>query len=76
MKSKKVLIVVEGKSTERKVLESKDYGLLPFIENEYEVVSFCNDIYELYKAYKNGEYDDSSNCSQKRKSRESYASYI
>lgn len=58
MKSKKILIVVEGESTEHKVLGSKDYGLLPFIENEYEVISFCNDIYELYKAYKSGEYDD------------------
>lgn len=58
MKSKKILIVVEGESTEHKVLGSKDYGLLPFIESEYEVISFCNDIYELYKAYKNGEYDD------------------
>lgn len=58
MKSKKILIVVEGKKTEHRILGSKDYGLLPFIESEYEVVSFCNPIYELYKAYKDGEYDD------------------
>lgn len=57
MKSK-VLFVVEGKVEEVKILANKKHGLLKFIDFDYEIVSFCNPIYELYEAYKNGDYDD------------------
>lgn len=58
MKSKKILLIVEGDKVEPRVLGTKDYGLLPFLDSEYEIVAFCNPIYQLYKSYKEGEYDD------------------
>lgn len=57
MKSR-ILLIVEGEKTEPKILGNTSYGLLSLIGADYEIVSFANPIYELYEAYKNGEYDD------------------
>lgn len=57
MKSK-ILLIVEGESTEPKILGSESHGLLSLMGANYEIVPFANPIYELYEAYENGEYDD------------------
>ena len=57
MKSK-ILLIVEGELSEPRILGSESHGLLSLIGSDYEIVAFANPIYELYEAYKNGEYDD------------------
>lgn len=57
MKSK-ILLIVEGERTELKILGSQSHGLLSLISADYEIVPFANPIYELYEAYKSGDYDD------------------
>ena len=57
MKSK-ILLVVEGELEEPRILGSASHGLLSLVGADYEIVPFANPIYELYEAYKNGEYDD------------------
>ncbi len=57
MKSR-ILLIVEGKLTEPRILGSESHGLLSLIGSDYEIIAFANPIYELYEAYKNGEYDD------------------
>lgn len=57
MKSK-ILLIVEGEVDEPRILGSESHGLLSLIGSDYEIVPFANPIYELYEAYKNGEYDD------------------
>ncbi len=54
----KVLFVVEGKIDEVRILSNPRHGLLKLLDFDYEIVSFCNPIYELYQNYKNGMYDD------------------
>ncbi|MBR2828653.1 MAG: hypothetical protein IKE70_05430 [Bacilli bacterium] len=54
----KILLIVEGETTEPKILGSESHGLLSLMGANYEIVAFANPIYELYEAYKNGEYDD------------------
>ena len=54
----KILLVVEGQKVEPRILGSESHGLLSLLGADYEIVSFANPIYELYEAYKNGEYDD------------------
>lgn len=54
----KILLIVEGDVEEVRILGSHTHGLLKLIDAEYEIVTFANPIYELYEAYKNGEYDD------------------
>ena len=56
MKSK-VLFVVEGKD-EARILADNRHGFLRLFDFDYEIVVFCNPIYELYQDYKNGVYDD------------------
>lgn len=56
--NKKTLIIVEGESEEVRILDAKNKGLLNLLDIDFEIVSICNPIYELYEAYKNGEYDD------------------
>lgn len=58
MSSKRILIIVEGKVTEPRILGNESYGLLSLIDANYDIVVFSNPIYELYEAYKNDEYDD------------------
>ena len=57
MKSK-ILLIVEGELEEPRILGSASHGLLSLMGGDYEIVPFANPIYELYEAYKNGEYDD------------------
>ena len=57
MKSK-ILLIVEGEDTEPTILGNATHGLLSLIGADYEIVPFKNPIYELYEAYKEGEYDD------------------
>lgn len=57
MKSK-VLLIVEGEVEEPRILGSESHGLLALMGANYEIVPFASSIYELYEAYKNGEYDD------------------
>lgn len=57
MKSK-ILLIVEGEKDEPRILGSESHCLLSLIGADYEIVPFANPIYELYEAYKNGEYDD------------------
>lgn len=57
MKSK-ILLIVEGKVDEPRILGNESHGLLSLIGANYEIVPFANPIYELYEAYKNNEYDD------------------
>lgn len=54
----KILLIVEGEAEEVRILGNHTYGLLKLINSDYEIVPFCNPIYELYDSYKNGEYDD------------------
>jgi len=54
----KILMVVEGEKEERRIIGSTSHGLLSLMGTDYEIVTFANPIYELYDAYKNGEYDD------------------
>lgn len=54
----KILLIVEGEKEELRILGSQSHGLLSLIGADYEIVSFASSIYELYDAYKNGEYDD------------------
>lgn len=58
MKNKKILLIVEGKETEPRILGNTSHGLLSLIGADYEIVPFSNPIYELYDSYKKGEYDD------------------
>ena len=58
MNNKRILLVVEGKKDEVRILGSQSHGLLSLIGGDYEIVPFCNPIYELYDAYVKGEYDD------------------
>ena len=57
MKSK-ILLIVEGEVEEPRILGSESHGLLALIGADYEIVPFESSIYELYEAYKNGEYDN------------------
>ena len=54
----KILLRVEGEDTEPTILGNETHGLLSLIGADYEIVPFKNPIYELYDAYKKGEYDD------------------
>ncbi len=54
----KILLIVEGKKDEPRILGNESHGLLSLIGGNYEIVPFSNPIYELYDAYINGEYDD------------------
>lgn len=54
----KILLIVEGDVEEVRILGNHAHGLLKLIDADYEIVTFANPIYELYEAYKNGEYDD------------------
>lgn len=56
--NKKILLIVEGESTELNILGSSSHGLLSLVGGNYEIVPFANPIYELYESYINGEYDD------------------
>ena len=57
----KILLIVEGEKEEIRILGKKygknTHGLLKLIDSDYEIVPFCNPIYELYEAFINGEYD-------------------
>ena len=54
----KILLIVEGEKEEPRILGSNSHGLLSLIGSDYDIVTFSNPIYELYDAYKKGEYDD------------------
>lgn len=54
----KILLVVEGEKVEPRILGSESHGLLSLIGADYEIVPFANPIYELYEAYKDGQYDN------------------
>ena len=54
----KILLIIEGDVEEVRILGNHTHGLLKLIDADYEIVVFSNPIYELYEAYKNGEYDD------------------
>ncbi len=57
----KILLVVEGRVEEQRFLGTlgkQSFGLLSLVDSDYAVVPFEGPIYELYEAYKNGEYDD------------------
>jgi len=54
----KILLIVEGEKDEPRILGSESHGLLSLIGADYEIVPFANPIYELYEAYKQGQYDD------------------
>ncbi len=57
----KILLVVEGKIEEPRFLGSlgkQSFGLMSLVDADYEVVSVGGSIYELYEAYKKGDYDD------------------
>ena len=56
--NRKILLIVEGEDTEVKILGSESHGLLSLIGTKCEIIPFKNPIYELYDAYKKGEYDD------------------
>lgn len=56
--NKRILIVVEGKKTEPYILKKSKNNLLSLVDLDYEITVFANPIYELYDAYKKGEYDD------------------
>ena len=54
----KILLIVEGEKEEPRILGSNSHGLLSLIGSDYDIVTFSNPIYELYDAYKKGDYDD------------------
>lgn len=54
----KILLIVEGEKDEQRILGTESHGLLSLIGAEYEIVPFANPIYELYEAYRKGEFDD------------------
>ena len=54
----KILLIVEGEKEEPRILGSNSHGLLSLIGSNYDIVTFSNPIYELYDAYKKGDYDD------------------
>lgn len=54
----KILLIVEGAVEEIRILGNNTYGLLKLFDSDYEIVPFCNPIYELYEGYKNGDFDD------------------
>lgn len=54
----KILLIVEGGKEEPRILGSNSHGLLSLIGSDYDIVTFSNPIYELYDAYKKGDYDD------------------
>lgn len=54
----KILLIVEGEKIEPRILGSESHGLLSLIGADYEIVPFANPIYELYEAYKDGQYDN------------------
>lgn len=61
MKRRRALVIVEGAVTEPEIvgIKGRNAGLLPFMGiSDYEIVSFCNPIYELYNKYQQGMYDD------------------
>lgn len=60
-RKKRALVIVEGAATEPRLLGRRDAesGLLPFMEiSDYEITEFKNPIYELYRKYKDGMYND------------------
>lgn len=58
MKSKRqILFIVEGEETEASFIGSIGHKLLKLNKGDYTIFSFNTSIYELYEAYKNGEYD-------------------
>ena len=54
----KILLIVEGEKEEPRILGSNSRVLLSLIGSDYDIVTFSNPIYELYDAYKKGDYDD------------------
>lgn len=58
MNRKSILLVVEGKATEPRILGNTTHGLLSLIGPNYNIHPFANSIYELYEAYRDGEYDN------------------
>ena len=57
----KVLLIVEGHTEEPRILGAlgkQSFGLLSLVDAKYEIIIANGSIYELYDAYKKGEYDD------------------
>lgn len=58
LNKKSILLVVEGQVAEPRILGSATHGILSLIGSDYNIHPFANSIYELYEAYRNGEYDN------------------